>query len=422
MTKSDGGSSRRGLRVAYLTQWFPPEPVQSPIWIAQALIRQGIHVRVVTGIPNYPSGQVHDGYSARRGVHESYAGIGVTRLPLFPSHSRSSLGRITNYLTFAISSASTWRRWSRSADVCLVYSSPATTATGAIVARILAKTPYVLLVMDVWPDSVFATGFLRNRVLARLAQSVMTRYCNFAYRLAHHVAVTSPGMLDLLISRGVQPGKVSVVYNWADEEVMKPADPNSRLRATLGIPQGFAMMYAGNHGPAQALHVLIEAMAEVRDLPDVHLILVGDGIEKPRLKQQVRDLALGSVHFVDAVKPHELPGLMAAANMQVVSLADTELFRITLPSKVQAILACGEPILACAPGDVAALVDAAGAGLVSPPGDPVALAGAIRRARATPSEQLARMGASGRDFYTQFLSERANATVLGDLLRSAADQ
>jgi glycosyltransferase involved in cell wall biosynthesis len=161
-------------------------------------------------------------------------------------------------------------------------------------------------------------------------------------------------------------------------------------------------------------------MGQLRDLPDVHLVLVGGGIDKPALRSLAEELDLSSVHFLDPVAPERMPALMAAADMQLVSLADRDLFRITLPSKVQSILACGNPILVCAPGDAARVVQDAEAGLTAPPGDPAALARVIRRACSIPREQLRAMGRAGLRYYGTTQCEAINACALADLLRGAA--
>jgi glycosyltransferase involved in cell wall biosynthesis len=273
-----------------------------------------------------------------------------------------------------------------------------------------------------WPDSVFATDFLTRGVSRRLAERSLTWFTQKAYQGASHVAVTTPGMRDLLLERGVPGDKVSTVFNWVDEKLMQPTEPDRELRARLGLAGKFVLMYAGNHGPAQALDVAIKAMSEVRDLPDLQLVLIGDGIDKPALRQLARELELQSVHFVDTVEAERVPALMASADLQLVSLADRPLFRITLPSKVQSILACGQPVLCSAAGDAARVIAEAGAGLVAPPGDPVMLAQVLREAHRMPRTRLRDMGEAGRDYYRSTLSEEVNAGALASLLGSAARQ
>lgn len=414
----DEWPSSGSVRVAYLTQWFPPEPVNVPLWIAESLQRQGLQMSVLTGVPNWPTGEVRDGYSAWRAVREDRSGLRVLRTPLYPSHSRSAVGRFANYATYALSSAALGTHLLRSADVALVYASPATAATAAMIH----KVPYVLLIQDLWPDSIFATGFLTEGSARRLAEASLTWFTDEAYRRAAHIAVISPSMRSRLIRRGVPADKVSVVYNWVDETVMRPAEPDRQLRTRLGLTDAFVLMYAGNHGAAQALDVVLRAMNNLRDISDIQLVLVGEGIEKRSLRLLAKQLRLSSVHFLDGVPQKQMAALTASADLQLVSLADQDLFRLTMPSKVQSILACAQPVLVCAPGDAARVIDTSGAGFTAPPGDATQLSKVIYRAYRTPRDRLREMGNAGHTYYQSTMSEAVNAGALASLLKTAARQ
>ncbi|MEH1031086.1 glycosyltransferase involved in cell wall biosynthesis [Micromonospora profundi] len=415
-----GGRSGQSVpRVAFVTQWFAPEPTTTPVWIARSLSEQDLRVEVLTGVPNYPTGNVHDGYSSWRRTREVHQGVPVRRVPLYPSHDQSAVRRVANYASYAASAATLGASVLRSADVAVIYSTPATAAAAGIYARLRWGLPYVLMVMDVWPDSVFATGFLTGGAKRRIAEPALTWYTEQTYRWASHITATSPGMRDALVSRGVPEDKVSVVYSWTDEKVMRPSEPDRQLRASLGLSDEFVLMYGGNHGAAQNLDVAVRAMGELRDLP-IHLVLVGDGIEKVGLRSLASDLGLRSVHFLDPVEPERMPAIMAAADMQLVALADEELFRFTLPSKVQSILACAQPIVTCAPGDAARVVHEAGAGFSSPAGDPHQLAKTIRQAAEVPRGELRSMGRAGYAYYRSHLSEEINARALAGIVRASS--
>jgi glycosyltransferase involved in cell wall biosynthesis len=258
-------------------------------------------------------------------------------------------------------------------------------------------------------------------VTRRVAEATLGWFTDRTYRWADHITVPAPGLRDTILARGVPAEKVSVVYNWADEKVMRPTEPEPDLRGRLGLRgDDFVLMYAGNHGPAQRLDNVIDAVARLHDLPDVHLVLVGDGVEKDALRARAARSRPGHVHFLDPVPPDRLAARMAAADLHLVSLADEPLFSITLPSKIQSIMACGQPVLACAPGDAARIVRRAGAGFDAPPGNPEGLAAVVRQARRVPRSGLRAMGRAGRHHYLTHMSEATNARVLADLLTDAA--
>ncbi|MEV1314794.1 glycosyltransferase family 4 protein [Micromonospora arborensis] len=418
---ADSGLDDGPDRVTLVSQWFPPEPADLAQRLTTTLRQRGFVTEVLTGVPNYPRGTVFEGYSARRRSVEVQDGMRVLRTPLYPSHDRSALGRALNYASWAASSSLLGASALRDADVALVYSSPVTATAAAMMAKLRWRTPYVTMVIDLWPDNVFATGFLTEGPTRRIAEAVLTRFTDRTYRWADHVTVPTPGLRDIVIERGVPAEKVSLVYIWADEKIMQPTEPEPGLRQRLGLTDDdFLLMYGGNLGAAQRLDVVVDAMARLRDTPDVHLVLVGDGVEKDRLVAQATRDRLGTVHFLDPVPPDRMAARMAVADLNLISLADEPLFRITLPSKTQSILACGQPMLACAPGDVGRIARDAQAGFAAPPGDAEALAAVIRSARATPRHRLRAMGEAGRQYYLNHMSEASNAPVLADLLATAA--
>lgn len=407
-----------------VSQWYDPEHGSAgvPGTISRALISRGHDVRVLTGFPNYPTGKVYAGYRIRPYLRERMDGVDVHRVPLVPSHDRSALRRAANYLSFA--AASTMRApVLRGCDAVLVYSSPATAAVAAMAARSLSGTPYVLYVADLWPDSVMESGFLGSARISQAVGSGLHRFCNATYRRAHAVAVTSPGMCDLLVARGVPPGKVHVVPNWVNEAIFQPL-PAVRSDGDRGRhPRRsgeFTVMYAGNLGDLQGLETAVHAMAHLRDLPELTLALVGSGVAEKRLRALVDELKLASVRFMGRRRLSEMPQVIALGDVHLVSLRDVPLFAATLPSKVQATLACGRPVVASVAGDAARIVTASGAGPVVPSGDPKALADALRSLYAMPAERLARMGESGRRYYEREFSERVGSERLESLLASAA--
>jgi len=406
--------------VCLVSQWYPPEPVDLPEWIAAALSREGWAVQVLTGMPNYPRGVIYEGFQAWHHCRESRGGLSVLRCPLFPSHGSSALGRAANYLSWAISATFRGVRELRAADVNLVYSSPATAAIPAVTAKLIFGRPYVLIVQDLWPDSIFASGFLPGSTTSWVARSVIGGFARLVYSLASSVSVISPGMYDELARRGVEQKKLHLIYNWVNESCFRPTAANEDFRSSLGIEQSeFVLMYAGNHGAAQDLGNAIDALSLLSSELKVHLILVGDGVEKPALVDRARQHRGLRVHFLPPQPAHLMAPVMAAADFQLVSLRDSALFRITMPSKVQAILASGSPVIVCAPGDAARVVADADCGLSCPPGDPESLAAAIVEAVSMTVGQRAEKGRNARAYYCKHMAETVGVASLSALLAEA---
>lgn len=411
-------------RVAFITQWFAPEPTIVPDAIAVALRNAGAQVEVLTGIPNYPTGVVHSGYRAGEARSDDVNGFRVRRTPLFPSHDGSAARRIANYLSWALSSAVFGIGVLRRAQVNIVYGSPITAATPALLARLIAGRPFILIVQDVWPDSVFATGFLQKGLVSRAALVGLTWFTNRVYSRASKIVVISPGMRSLLAARGVDPDKIEVVYNWVPSFAAEgDSASRERLREELGIdPEHFVLMYGGNHGPAQALGPVIEAVTSLSEDKNCHLVMVGEGVDKDRLQQLASKATLRRVHFLGQQPAIRMQSLMAAADAQLVSLADDTLFAITVPSKLQSILSAGHPLIAVASGDVARIVEGAKAGLVVRPGDVDSLAAAVAVLAAMDPVRRRLLGESGNRMYEAEMSERVGTLKWRTMLEELRKQ
>lgn len=402
------------MKIAFLTQWFDPEAGSAAIpgAMVRALQARGHDVEVITGFPNYPHGEVYDGYRVRPLSRETIRGTQVHRVALYPSHDRSPIRRALNFISF-MTTASTIGAWiARRSQVTLVYSTPGTVGLAGIVLRRLLSKPFVLYIQDVWPDTVTATGMVPERFV-RPVERVLGLFCNRVYSAASQIAVISPGMKELLVSRGVPEDKVHVVYNWVDEELFRPVPARGRHGS-------FEVMYAGNIGDVQGLEVVVRAIALLDDLPNVRLRMVGSGVALGRLQALARDLGVEDrVRFEGPRDIRQMAGVMADADVQLVCLSDDPLFHITMPSKIQAILACGRPLIASAPGDAGRLAAESGAGFAVPAGDAPALASAIRGAAAMPAGELTEMGRRGRQYYETHLSAAVGARMLERALARA---
>jgi colanic acid biosynthesis glycosyl transferase WcaI len=389
------------LRILLITQWFEPEPMFKGLSFARALRDRGHEVEVLTGFPNYPEGRLYEGYRLRAWQKDVMDGISVTRAPLYPSHDSSAPRRIANYASFAVSASLVGSVTVRGADVAYVYHPPATIALPAMTMRLLRRTPVVMDVQDLWPETLGATGMVRSRMLMALAGA----WCRLTYRVARAIVVLSPGFKARLVERGVPAGKIEVIYNWCDESAIRPEPPDQALRARLGLEGRFNVVFAGTLGKAQGLESVLKAARLVAGTaPRAQFVFVGAGTEAERLRRIADESGLANVRFLPRRPPSEIGAVLALADVLLVHLRDDPLFAITVPSKTQAYLAAGKPILMAVRGDAAALVERAGAGMVCPPGDPGGLATAVAELSAAPADQLAAMGCRGRDFYRRELS------------------
>lgn len=409
------------MKVGFLTQWYAPETGAAglPTVVAEALQGQGHDVRVVTGLPNYPHGKLYPGYRFWH-QHQEYTGsVSVYRAPLYVSHDNHPGRRMTNYLTFAASATAVALRKLRDVDAIWVHSTPATAALPAMVMNAIHDIPYILHIQDLWPATVLASGMLNQRY-STPAESVLHRFCDASYRGASLVAISAPGMRTALRRRGVPDSSIVDLPNWCDETVFSPLEVTEEAPPAGERRRPFTVMYAGAMGDVQGLDAVIGAAQLLRSQTDIGFAMVGEGVAKRRLVAECQRLDLDNVKFFPSQPMDGMAEVLAGGDIQLISLRDLPLYRITLPSKVQATLASGKPVICAATGNAASLVTDAGAGLTVTPESPLELADAVVRARDAGSAVRARWGASGRTYYERHLSQQQGLATMTSLLQEAA--
>lgn len=386
-------------RLLYVTQWFDPEPniIKGPAFV-RALEAAGHSVDVLTGFPNYPTGSIYPGYRLKLLQRETIDGVRVLRVPLYPSHSASSLGRSMNFASFFISVLLFLILRGRRYDTWYVYHPPITPGVAAALAGKIMRRPFILEIQDLWPDTVTVSDMSG----AGWLETLLNALCNLTYRRAKRIVVQSEGIANRLRARGVPPAKLEVIRNWANDAALSLPSPD---RGALQLTDQFTVIYGGNLGRMQALGTALQAMSILQSNGSAsRLVLVGDGIERAALMATAERLDLRNVRFVGRVSQQEISRWFAAADALLLHIANDPLFTITIPSKTQFYLASGRPIIAGIGGEAADLLSASGAAWVVPPEDAEALAGAIERMIGLSPAQRAAMATAGKAYYCAHLA------------------
>lgn len=403
------------MRLLMFTQWFDPEPTLKGLLFAKEMAKRGFDVEVVTGFPNYPGGKVYPGYRIKFFQKEIVDGVSVIRLPLYPSHSRSKIGRVVNYLSYALSILVYGLFFAKRPSVIYAYHPPLTVGISASIISRIRRLPFVYDIQDLWPDTLKATGMVGNRGVLRLVSS----FCDFVYGSATAIAVLSPGFKKRLVLKGVPEQKLSVIYNWCDEGALSGAKLAQDLPGCL--QSGFSLLFAGNIGNAQGLEAVLEAASilEKRQCR-AQIVLLGDGIALDGLKAEARSKELANVHFLPKVSMAEVGAYLQAASALLIHLRDDELFEITIPSKTQAYMAAGKPLLMAVKGDAADLVEWADCGICTQPENPIALADSIEAMSLMSDLELNQMGKNAAAYYQGHLSLKAGCDAFARLFLNVA--
>lgn len=401
------------MRVLVLSQYFTPEPVPIPAEVAESLSSRGHSVRVLTGFPNYPAGALYEGYHQKRGHREQHGTFEVLRVPMIIDHSQNVLKRMTNYASFALSALSV-RRFSKDADVVYVYATPMTAAIPAWVWRLTFRVPFVLHVQDLWPDSVLGSSMVGERG-ARLISRVLSPWLRSMYRKAAAVIGIAPTMVSTLIERGSPAATTTLIYNWAGDA----GDAGDVVDRPVRDGAPVRVVYAGNVGAMQDLGTAIRAAHAAKDA-GVHLEIVGDGVAREGLQTLARELGAENVSFHEPVPRDRMPEIYDRTDVALVSLKDLPVFRGTIPSKFQGVLAAGLPVLTTVQGDVRDFVERHGLGFTADAEDVSALESSMRAVAASSAEERGQMAASAvRAYRESFTRESGMDRIENVLLESA---
>ncbi|WP_028448705.1 glycosyltransferase family 4 protein [Chitinibacter tainanensis] len=405
------------MRILIITQWFDPEPTFKGLVFARALQAKGHNVEVITGFPNYPGGKVYAGYQIKWRQVEMIDGIRINRVPLYPSHDGSALKRIFNYASFAISSCLYGIFGVRKPDVVYVYHPPLTVGLSASIVSLFRRVPFIYDIQDLWPDTLAATGMINNQ----RALSIVSSLCSFVYKSAAKLVVLAPGFKEKLIERGVAPDKIELIYNWCDEQALQGIDLGNLH--DIRSNGRFNIVFAGNMGKAQGLDSVLDAAKLVlSEAPQVLLVMVGGGLEVTRLKKRAEDEKITNIIFLPQMPMSQIGRVLAAADVLLVHLKDDPLFSITVPSKTQAYLAAGKPILMAVRGDAADLVCEAQAGICVSPEDVKAIAQTFVDFSKKSKDELSKMGLNGAFFYQQNLSLEVGCRKFIDVFENVLEK
>ncbi|CAM5200131.1 hypothetical protein CDEN61S_01021 [Castellaniella denitrificans] len=385
------------MRILLVSQYFWPENFGINA-LAIALRKRGVAVSVLTGKPNYPDGVVFGNYSAWGCGSEDWNGIKISRIPIFPRGKRSALRLALNYISFIVAGLifGSWKLRGQQFDAIFVYApSPILQALPALWLARQKRAPLALWVQDLWPQSLEATGFVKNRGLL----DSVARVVRFIYRHTDRILVPSEGFRSPIAALVDNPEKIHFYPNaWIEPSDLETFE--SAVDALCEeISEGFSVVFAGNLGTAQALDVILDAAAIVKNTDvNIRIFLIGSGSLSDWLAAEITRRELFNVVLPGRFPPEAMTRLYAAASALLVTLRDEPIFALTIPSKVQSYLAAGRPVIASLNGEGARVITEAGAGLVCPAGNAVALAAALFEMRSMEAERREKMAENARKY------------------------
>lgn len=353
------------MKILVICQYYYPEPFRITD-ICEELVKRGNNVTVVTGIPNYPMGEIYEGYRNGEKRDEIINGVNVHRCFTI-GRKTGAVRRLLNYYSYPVSSVRYINKLKDDFDVVFVNQlSPVMMAKAGIVYKKKHQKKLVIYCLDLWPESLVAGGIERNTIIYNIYHKASSKI----YKCANKILVTSKSFTDYF-NHEFNIATTEYLPQYA-ESFFCPEDCTK-------IPNGIIdLMFAGNIGSAQSVKTIIEAARILRNEKKIRWHIVGDGSELENIQKLSREYELNSVFFHGRKSIEEMPQYYNMADAMLVTMLNDDILSLTLPGKVQTYMAAGKPIIGAIEGEAKKVIEDSKCGFCSSAEDAEALAGNAR--------------------------------------------
>ncbi|ERI90755.1 glycosyltransferase, group 1 family protein [Clostridiales bacterium oral taxon 876 str. F0540] len=404
------------MKILFLTQYFPPEvgaPQNRIFEFARQLKDLGHEVSALTAMPNYPKGEIFEDYKGKRTSVEEIEGIKVIRTSIYATKDKSFTSRLKNYLSFTVSSVLRGASLIGRQDVIITESPPLFLGWSGYMLSKISRAKFVFNVSDLWPESAVKLGVLNNKLFIKMS----TWLEEFCYKKADAITGQTRGIVDNIVQRGFDKNKVHLITNGVNINLFKKDNRDESIRQQLSIDKKFAVCYAGIHGIAQGLEVIINAAEMLKSNKDIQFIFIGDGPEKEKLISMKEEKFLDNITFLPVQPKKNMPKLVASMDATIIPLKKLDLFKGALPSKMFECLASELPIILAVQGEAEDLIKRANAGIVVEPENSNEIAQAVLKLY---NDNILRieLGRNGRKYVTENYSREIIAKKLENILKS----
>ncbi|OGC25350.1 hypothetical protein A2291_02990 [candidate division WOR-1 bacterium RIFOXYB2_FULL_42_35] len=412
------------MHLLILSEAFPPETKSCATLffeLAESLVRRGHKVSVVTRKPLY---NVAEGTDLKALPNrETIAGINVFRYQTPPLVRTSPFFRGVEHFLLAIIFFLGGLRVKK-VDAILIYSPPLTLGLAGYWLGRMKRSPLISNIQDLYPQTVIDLGLLNNKSLIKLSQ-IMEK---FVYKKSDYVAVHSAGNKDYVVTKGAKEERVKIAHNWVNTLAIQPGARDNDFSRKYDLKDKFVVSFAGVMGFAQGLDVVVRAAEilqrhKIQDTrlrtDNIKFVLVGDGVKKPALEAQVKELGLTNVLFVPT-QPHNLyPLILHSSDVSLVTLRKA-LATPVVPSKLLSIMAAGLPAIVSVSckSDAVKIVAEHNCGLSVEAENPAELAQAVLKLY-NDKKLRDEMGQNGRQAAEKYFSREACVTSFENIIKEA---
>ena len=325
------------MKILFLTDNFPPE-VNAPASRTYDHVREWHKITIITCAPNFPKGKVYDGYKNRLYQTEMMDGIKVIRVWSYIAENKGFVKRTLDYISYSVTSfiAGLFQK----ADIIIATSPQFFTALSGRTLSFWKRTPWIMEVRDLWPESIKTVGAMKDNAFIRYFEWEEKR----CYKSAKKIIVVTDSFKRTLVSRGIPAEKIAVVKNGANRELFKPMPKDEKLIDQLGLRGKKIIGYIGTHGMAHKLDFILQCAKNMQ--------------ENERIE---------NVTMLDSVPKTEVSKYISILDLSLINLKKSPLFTTVIPSKIFENAGMEIPIIIGVEGEAKEIIEHYGAGLCFEP-------------------------------------------------------
>lgn len=384
------------MKIVVICHYFPPEigaPSARLYEMSKRWVELGNEVHVVTCFPNHPTGIIPDEYKGMKYKMENMDGIHVHRNYVYATPNKGFIKKTLGHISFMFSAVFFTMKKIDKPDVIVTSSPTFFSIFSGYWFSLRKKAEFVLEIRDLWPAAMIELGVMKEGFITRILEKMEL----FFYRKSKKLIMVTQSFKENVVKRGINEDKVHVITNGVNQDFFYPKEKNQELINKYNLQDKFVISYVGAHGISQNLSTILEVAKKLSKYKNIEFVFVGEGAEKDKLKQIVREEELTNVQFIEAQPKEAIPEFYNVSDLCLIPLKNIELFKTFIPSKMFEIMACGIPIVASLEGEAAQILEESKAALVVQPDNPNKIAVAIEEL-INDKEKYNQMKANGPEF------------------------
>lgn len=383
------------MRILIFTQYFWPENFRIND-LVQELSNRGYKITIITGLPNYPSGNLHSDYKKKPNEFSSYFSAKIIRAPIVLRGNGNLFRLFLNYISYVLSgSIAAWRLRKSEFDLIFVYEpSPITVCLPAIFFKFLTKTPIIFWVLDLWPETLKSLKIINSSFIL----SIVGKLVSFIYQRCDLILGQSRSFESEINKYSFNQLKFRYFPSWSEDLVQESSYKN--LPILSNDNNFFKIVFTGNIGKSQDFESILLA-AEVLKSSNIRakFLIFGDGRMKNDLEDQILFKGLKEHIQICGLYPlSAMPSIYQQSDALLATLKATPAFEKTIPAKIQSYMLSSKPILTMISGEGSRIVDDAKCGLTANSGDFLKLIENIKILMELNEVDRNKMGLNGRSY------------------------